>query len=236
MVDKPGRRKKKHFPWGKVVGIAVIALIVAASAWYIYENYIYNPPPIYGRIDTSLGVIDVELYPACAPRTVNNFVSLANSGFYDDLVWHRIVPGFVIQTGDPNSRGGLSSTRGSWGSGGSNNTVPLEVTACSWIGNYAGYLGMARRGNDTSGLDTGTSQFYINLSNSTENLSLNGYYTAFGKVISGMNVVCSISHVPYYPSSSSYSSQPENPVFVDNITIIPSVQAPTPQPITQCSS
>jgi dolichyl-diphosphooligosaccharide--protein glycosyltransferase len=236
MVDKPGRRKKKHLPWGKIIGIILVALVAVGSGWYIYQNYIYSPSPVYARIDTSLGVIEVELYPACAPQTVSNFVNLVKSGFYDDLVWHRIVPGFVIQTGDPNTKGGLNSTRGSWGKGGSNNTVPLEVTSCSWIGNYAGYLGMARQGNDTSGLNTGTSQFYINLSNSTVNVNLNGYYTAFGKVISGMTVVCAISHVPVYPSSSNLSYQPKNPVFIDNITIISATQAPTPQPMIQCSS
>jgi len=236
LVDKPGRRKKKKTPSGKIAAVVIVVLLVGAIGWYVYQNYIYKPPPIFARIDTSLGVIDIELYPACAPQTVSNFVNLANSGFYENLVWHRIIPGFIIQTGDNNSRGGLNSTRGTWGEGGSKQTVPLEVTGCSWIGNYAGYLGMARRGNNTVGLDTGTSQFFINLSNSTNNISLNGHYTAFGKVISGMSVACTISHVKVYPSSSAYASQPETPVFLDNVSIITSAQAPTPQQMTQCSS
>lgn len=224
MVDKPGRRKKNKIPWGKIVAVIIVALLVGVVGWYVYENYIYQAPPIYATIDTSLGSVEVELFPACAPQTVANFVNLADLGFYSNLVWHRIVPGFVIQTGDQNSRGGLNSTRASWGNGGSNTTVPLEVSRCSWLGNYEGYLGMARRGNFTSGLDTGTSQFFINLSNSTDNLSLNGHYAVFGKVISGMNVVQAIAKSPLCqpPSCPSNwpSGEPLPPVFVRDVVIL----------------
>jgi cyclophilin family peptidyl-prolyl cis-trans isomerase len=224
LVDKPGRRKKQKIPWGKIAGVVVVVLLIGAVGWFVYETYIYQPPPIYARIDTSLGPIQVELFPACAPQTVSNFVKLANSGFYDNLAWHRIVPGFVIQTGDPNSKNGLNSTRATWGNGGSNNTVPLEVSRCSWIGNYEGYLGMARRGNQTAGLNTGTSQFFINLSNSSENVGLNGYYTAFGKVISGMGVVQAIGKAPLCqpPSCPSTwpSGEPLPPVFLTDVVIL----------------
>jgi cyclophilin family peptidyl-prolyl cis-trans isomerase len=222
MPDKPGRRKKRHLPWEKIVGISVVVLLAIASGWYIYQNYIYKAPPIYARIDTSLGAIDIVLYPACAPQTVNNFVSLVNSGFYTNLVWHRIVPGFVIQAGDPYSRGGLNSTRSKWGTGGSNATVPLEVTACKWLGTYEGYIAMARL---TSGYNTGTSQFFINLSNSTSNLSINGNYTVFGKVLSGWGVVQAIANknnVCYSPlcPSAWQSDEPIKPVFINDIMIL----------------
>jgi len=179
-----------------------------------------NTSPVYARIDTSMGSFEVELFPACAPKTVANFVSLAQSGFYDDLVWHRIITSFVIQTGDPNTRGGLNSTRATWGQGGSNNTVPLEVGICSWIGNYEGYLGMARG----PGIDSGTSQFYINLSNSTSNLDLNGYYTVFGKVVSGMSVVLTIGDAPVCQQSTCPSTWPADEplpaVFVNDVVIL----------------
>jgi len=227
LVDKPGRRKRKKTPWGKIAAVVVVILLAGAIGWYVYETYIYKPPPIYARIDTSLGTIEVELYPACAPQTVSNFVKLANSGFYNDLVWHRIVNTAtfaIIQTGDPNSKGGKNSTRASWGQGVSNQTVPLEVSGCSWIGNYAGYLGMARQGNDTSGLDTGTSQFYINVANDTGNIGLNGYYAVFGKVISGMSVVQAIAKSPLCQSSTCPSSWPSGEpypsVFVNDIVIL----------------
>lgn len=215
-----------------------MAVIIGAASWEVYWNYIYQAPPVYAEIGTTYGPIYVELFASCAPKTVSNFVGLAKSDFYNDLVWWRIVPGFVIQTGDPNTKGGVNSTRSTWGTGGSNETVPLEVTKCPSLGNYAGYLGMARQGNETSGLNTGTSQFYIVLDNSsTTESDLDGYYTVFGKVISGMSVVCTIAKVPTYPdtgTSASLSPQPITPVFMNNVTIVSKATAPTPQPITNC--
>lgn len=138
------------------------------------------------RIETSFGTIEIELFENDTPRTVRNFVRLANAGFYTDLVFHRIVKGFVIQTGDPNTRNG-SGNRSLWGTGGSDKTVPLEIV--SSLQNNAGNLGMARSQDPNSG----SSQFYINL---TDNNSLNGSYTVFGRVTNGMQVVKSIASVP----------------------------------------
>ena len=229
MVDKPGRRKKSKIPWGKIAAVVAIALVAVAAGYFIYETYVYSPPPEYVKLGTSLGNIYLELFPACAPRTVANFVNLADSGFYNNLVWHRIVPGFVIQTGDPNTRNGLNSTRSTWGNGGSNTTVPLEI--CGWLHNFAGYVGMARQ---QSNVNSGTSQFYILLDNQSASAysALEGSYTMFGKVISGMGVACSIAKVPTYASSQ----QPINPVYVKNATVISAAQAPVPQPLTACKS
>jgi cyclophilin family peptidyl-prolyl cis-trans isomerase len=240
LVDKPGRRKKVKRPWVKVAAWTIVAVIVVAGGYFIYENYIYRAPPIYARIDTSDGAVTVELYPACAPQTVANIVSLANSGFYDNLVWHRIdTPStpFVIQTGDPHSRGGLDSTRSSWGEGFSNatgltaqdlaanRTVPLEVDRCPNLGTYEGYLAMARAGNLTAGLNTGTTQFFVNLSNSSSNLEISGHYTVFGKVISGWSVIETISQTPIClpPSCPSHwqPDEPLKPVFINDIVILP---------------
>lgn len=233
MVDKPGRRKKSKRPWGKVAAVVIVALIVVAAGYYIYTTYIYSSPPLYARIDTSDGPIYIELFPECAPQTVANFVSLANSGFYNNLTWHRIVQGFVIQTGDPHSRGGLNSTRAYWGLGFTNITgltaqdlaadkdVPLEVGRCSWIGNYQGYLGEARQQGD---VNSGNTQFYINLSNSSSNLSLNGNYTAFGKVISGWNVVTKIANSPICQSPTCpigwMTDEPLPPVFMTDVVML----------------
>ena len=239
LVDKPGRRKKRKVPWGKIAAVVVIVLVVGLVGWEVYWNYLYVPPPVYATVGTSLGSFSIELFPACAPKTVSNFVSLANSGFYDNLVWHRIIPGFVIQTGDPNTKNGVNSTRSTWGQGSSSSTVPLEV--CGSLHNYAGYIGMARQGNQTSGLDTGTSQFYIVLDNLTSATfqQLDGYYTMFGKVIGGMKVVCSIAAVKTYGASAtqngeSITNQPINPVFLRNVTIISAASAPAPQPVASC--
>lgn len=224
LVDKPGRRKRQAVPWGKVAAVVLVGVIAVGVGWEVYWSYIYRAPPQYARIDTTDGAIYVELFPACAPKTVSNFDRLVGSGFYNDLVWHRIVPGFVIQTGDPYSKGGLNSTRGTWGEGGSNATVPLEVKKCPDLGTYAGYLAMARKGNLTTGYDTGTSQFFINLSNSSSNLQLIGYYTVFGKVIEGMSVVNALGKstlcVPPSCPTSWQPDEPLPPVFVNDIVML----------------
>ena len=238
MVDKPGRRKKNKFPWGKVVAVVIAIIVVGAAGWYVYENYIYAPPPVYAKLGTSDGYIYAELFPACAPNTVTNFERLANSGFYNDLVWHRIIPGLVIQTGDNNTLGGASSNRSTWGQGGSKVNVPFEW--CGWLHNYAGYIGMA----STAAKGPSTSQFFINLANSSTNLSWDGSYTVFGKVISGMNAVCDLANNktdPVYPSTASPSYLPTQPIYpakamLYNVTIISQSQAPVPQTIKQCSS
>jgi cyclophilin family peptidyl-prolyl cis-trans isomerase len=152
---------------------------------------------VYAKINTSQGMIEVELFKGLTPKTVNNFVQLANSGFYNNLVWHRIVQGFVIQTGDPNTRNGQGD-QSTWGTGGSNTSVPLEAVAS--LHNYAGFLAMAHTAASTSA----TSQFYINLVNNT---GLDGQYTVFGKVISGMNVVNAIAALPV-----NSNSVPTNPL------------------------
>jgi dolichyl-diphosphooligosaccharide---protein glycosyltransferase len=233
LVDKPGRRKIRKVPWGKVAGVAIVAILAVAVSWEVYWTYVYQTPPVYASIATSQGTIYVELYPGCAPKTVANFESLANSSFYDDLVWHRIIPGFVIQTGDPNTRGAVNSTRSTWGTGGSNTSVPFEW--CGRLHNYAGYLAMA----STTAMGPSTSQFYINLSNDSVS-QLDGNYTVFGKVISGMNVVCKIANPTIDPTYASTSNLPDQPIYparamLDNVTIITASQAPAPQPITACS-
>ncbi len=187
------------------------AVLLATSAWFAYQTYVVKPAPVYATVYTTLGSFEMELFPASAPTTVSNFVSLADSGFYNGLVWHRIVKGFVIQTGDPNTRGGLTN-RSTWGVGGSNQTVPLEIDRS--LHNYQGYVGMARKEANNSG----TSQFYINLSNGTSNLSLDGNYTVFGKVISGWSVVEAIANLSIY-TTDKYFGQPINPVFVNLIAI-----------------
>jgi cyclophilin family peptidyl-prolyl cis-trans isomerase len=185
--------------------------ITATSGSLIHSVTPRVATPVFATLFTSYGNIEVELYQAQAPKTVANFVSLAQSGFYNNLTWHRVVKGFVIQTGDPTSRnaGGNNNT---WGQTGSSQTVPLEID--SSLRNLAGYLGMARSSDPNSG----SSQFYINLA---DNPSLDGNYTVFGKVTAGINVALTIGNVPVYPPSSQYpqASEPVKPVFLTNVTI-----------------
>ena len=115
------------------------------------------------------GSVVIELFPKDAPQTVNNFVKLVNNKFYDGLMFHRVVPGFVVQGGDPSGNG----------TGGPGYTIKLEA---SGLKHETGSVAMARKqSNDSAG-----SQFYICLAPQP---SLDGKYCVFGKVVSGMDLV-----------------------------------------------
>ena len=136
------------------------------------------------RSGALLGEIRVELFPAIAPLAVANFDSLVKMHFYDSTAFHRVVPGFVIQGGDPNSRSGPRST---WGQGNpSQKKVPAEFSAVS---HARGILSAAR---DTSP-NSADSQFFICVAAAT---SLDGKYSAYGRVISGMNIADLIVNSP----------------------------------------
>jgi len=131
--------------------------------------------------ETNRGTIVAELYDKDAPKTVENFETLANKGFYDGVKSHRVIPGFVIQGGDPNSRD-FASGDPRIGSGG-----PGYKIKCETKGNprthELGALSMAHAGKDTGG-----SQFFIVLDeNNTRHL--NGVHTVFGKVTTGLDIV-----------------------------------------------
>jgi cyclophilin family peptidyl-prolyl cis-trans isomerase len=170
-------------------------------------------------INTTQGSFEVELFEKIAPQTVENFANLAKSGFYNNVVWHRIVRNFVIQTGDPTSRNGAGNPT-SWGATGSNPPVPLEAnssTVAQGAVNNEGYLGIARGPDPNSG----SSQFFVNLSN---NNSLDGQYTVFGKVVKGMEIVKAIGSIPVNPMcerSGGMLCQPIDPknAMVLGITI-----------------
>jgi cyclophilin family peptidyl-prolyl cis-trans isomerase len=130
-----------------------------------------------GIITTKFGDIKLEFYPEHAPKTVDNFKELAKKGFYDGLIFHRIVPKFVIQGGDPNTRN--LSNRGTWGTGGPGWNVKAEFNKNK---HSRGALSMARSQDP----DSAGSQFFIVLKDSR---FLDGQYTVFGKVASGMEIV-----------------------------------------------
>lgn len=123
-------------------------------------------------IKTAKGNIIAELYPKDAPQHVNNFVFLARDGFYNGLTFHRVVPGFVIQGGDPLGNG----------TGGPGYGIPPEIKAK----HTKGALAMARRAGPAQSTPSSGSQFYITLAPQP---GLDGEYTVFGQVISGMDVV-----------------------------------------------
>ena len=134
-----------------------------------------------GKIITKYGEIALEFFTSDAPKTVENFKKLAGSGFYDNLIFHRIVPGFVIQGGDPNTKNEANRSR--WGTGGPGWNVKAEFNKNK---HSRGALSMARSQDPNSA----GSQFFIVLKDAN---FLDGQYTVFGRVTSGMEAVDKIS-------------------------------------------
>jgi len=146
-------------------------------------------------INTTQGPIEIEFFPKAAPNHVKNFIDLAKSGFYNDTLFHRIVPGFVIQGGDPNTKGD-DSDRNTWGQGGPDTTVKAEFND---IPHTRGIVSMAR----SSDPDSAGSQFFIVLENNASTKNLDGQYTVFGRVISGMDIVDKIADLQTYQSGTN---------------------------------
>jgi peptidyl-prolyl cis-trans isomerase B (cyclophilin B) len=131
--------------------------------------------------ETNKGSFTAELYPDAAPVTVDNFTSLVRDGFYDGIVFHRVIPDFVVQGGDPLTKE-LPLTDPRVGSGGPGHKIKCE-TAGNPYRHEVGALSMAHAGKDTGG-----SQFFIVLSEANTR-HLNGVHTVFGKVVDGIEVV-----------------------------------------------
>ena len=167
---------------------------------------------LYATLKTTNGMIVVELYNNSAPKTVTNFVNLAKSHFYDNLVWHRIIPNFVVQTGDPNTKNG-GGDRNTWGQGTSPQSVPFEYD--SSLHNNVGYVAMA----STAAGVGGSSQFYINVNDNSG--SLDGKYAVFGKVIVGMDAANALANLPttnQYPNALNQPADPSNAMLI-SVTI-----------------
>ena len=149
-------------------------------------------------IETNKGTIVIETYDADAPKTVANFISLANKGFYNGLIFHRVIEGFMIQGGDPTGTG--------MGGPGYKFADELNPNTPSYQAGYVpGTVAMANSGPDTNG-----SQFFIMQGNT----QLPHAYTIFGKVISGMDVVNAIAAVQV-----NSSDKPLTDVIMTKVTV-----------------
>ncbi|MDR2650347.1 MAG: peptidylprolyl isomerase [Clostridiales bacterium] len=149
------------------------------------------------------GKIQLELDKKNAPITVDNFISLVSSGFYDGLTFHRIIPDFMIQGGDPEGTG----------MGGSDANIKGEFSANgvnNKISHVRGVISMAR----SQSFDSASSQFFIT---NADSIFLDGQYAAFGKVISGMDVVDRISAVP---TTGGDENSPLEPVVIKSVRVI----------------
>jgi cyclophilin family peptidyl-prolyl cis-trans isomerase len=157
-------------------------------------------------IQTTAGNIKIELLDRDAPRTAENFRKLAESGFYNNLIFHRIISGFMIQGGDPNGNGTGGKT---W----NGQTLPNEIVRNSPLyqnGYHRGDVAMANKGRP----ETGSSQFFI-MHQDRSLMALPPNYTIFGRVIEGMNVVDKIISAPVGPGTD----RPVNPVKMTKVTV-----------------
>ena len=134
-------------------------------------------------VNTNLGNIQFELLSDIAPETVRNFIKLAKSGFYDGTLFHRVIPKFMIQGGDPNTK---ESDKSTWGTGGPGYNIKAEFNSRSHL---RGIVSMAR----SSDPDSAGSQFFVVTSDST---FLDREYTVFGEVVDGMEVADKIVNLP----------------------------------------
>ncbi len=160
------------------------------------------------RLDLSNGgSIVIELYPEIAPITVENFQKLVGEGYYNGIIFHRVISGFMIQTGDPQGTG----------AGGPGYTIKGEFTANGWqndLKHTRGVVSMARRGGnpDSAYYDTAGSQFFIM---HTVKPSLDGKYAAFGKVLVGLDVVDAIAASP-----TDARDRPVDPVSMTEVYFV----------------
>lgn len=146
------------------------------------------------------GVIKVELYPEIAPITVNNFAKLVNEGFYNGIIFHRVIKGFMIQGGDPEGTG--------MGGSGTNIKGEFRINGVqNDLKHTAGVISMARAQNPNSA----SSQFFLMHKDSPH---LDGQYAAFGKTIEGQDVIDAIAEV-----KTSHGDRPIEEVVIESATI-----------------
>jgi len=151
-------------------------------------------------LDTSLGAITLELYPDKAPITVENFLKYVDEGFYDNLIFHRVMPGFMVQGGGMTDQM-VEKSQGKH--------QPIKNESSNGLSNDRGTIAMAR----TADPNSATCQFFIN---HVDNPNLNTYgggYTVFGKVIDGLDVVDKIAKVPT-TTRGPHENVPLKPVYI----------------------
>lgn len=168
----------------------------------ILEYKVVNEETNYVKIDTDKGLIFVKLYPDVAPITVNNFKKLVNSNFYTNMIFHRVINNFMIQTGGF-TMSGYKNT---------NETIKGEFLNNGVTNNLSHTRGVVSMARTDASMDSASSQFFIVQKNSTY---LDGNYAAFGKVIAGMDVVDSIAIV-----KTDENDKPISNVKLNSITFV----------------
>ena len=170
-------------------------------------NSAYANPKVL--METSKGDITIELYENEAPRTVKNFLSYASEGFYNNLIFHRVIKDFMIQGGGMDSEMRQKDPK-----------PPIKNEARRGLGNNRGTIAMAR----TNVVDSATAQFFINVKdndflNHTDKTARGFGYAVFGEVIKGMDVVDSIARVKT-DIFNGFTDVPKEPILIKNVSII----------------
>lgn len=195
MTDK---RKK-----GILASLLAGAMALAGCSQGEINDEVRIPPkelPVATIIIKDYGTIEAELYPHIAPNTVNNFIFLANTDFYDGLTFHRVIKDFMIQGGDPNGDG----------TGGPGYSIKGEFTKNKFkndLKHTEGILSMARSQNKNSG----GSQFFIMTKDSPH---LDGQYASFGKVTTGLDIVHKIEN-----SKTGSNDKPVKNIIIESIKV-----------------
>ncbi len=163
---------------------------------------------------TNLGTIEIELNPEKAPVTTKNFIAYADKGFYNDTIFHRVIPDFMVQGGGFYLKKKDKSTKEDMIQ--KNTDAPIANESANGLKNMFGTISMARTNNP----DSATSQFFINLTNNTflDGSNKKPGYTVFGKVIKGMDVVAQIASKPT-GRKGMHSNVPEETILIKSVTV-----------------
>jgi cyclophilin family peptidyl-prolyl cis-trans isomerase len=200
------------------LSICLLIVMTFAVVWFYFSNKIESIDAMVSIkqaeinnislntaiLVTNKGEIEIELLKEKAPLTVENFVKLAKKNFFDGIKFHRVIKNFMIQTGDPLSRGDDQSQ---YGTGGPGYIFKDEINDVAMV---RGMVAMANRGPDTNG-----SQFFI--VTAAEAPWLNGKHTVFGRVVRGMEVVDEIQNVP--TSKAPFKDIPLEPVVIQTVVL-----------------
>ena len=180
-------------------------LFVLSAAAVVPAGALAADPQV--DLKTSAGSIRVELYPAKAPKTVENFLRYVRDGHYDGTIFHRVIPGFMVQGGGMTPNMAQKPTR-----------APVPIESKNGLKNEVGTLAMAR----TSDPNSATSQFFINVSNNgfLDYPGQDGHgYTVFGKVVDGMDVVNKIVAMPT-GNQGMHQNVPRTPILIESAKVV----------------
>ena len=192
-----------------MLAVALLSSTLVAAEQSNEEKTPMNSSSEVAVIKTSEGDMVVRFWTDAAPNTVDNFKKLARQGFYDETIFHRIVKGFMIQGGDPNSKD--PAKENSYGEGGPGYNIKAEFND---HGHERGVISMARGPNP----DSAGSQFFICLAPVHR---LDHQYTTFGKLIKGDDVLERIGDTPVTKNSVGEMSNPTKRVVIESIKIVP---------------